>query len=86
MGEIQIRFRMNMETGKKDILIEYDGDEDAMRHEHEREHRRIVETLVGKGVLREDEVGDVKVQRGNQEQTRTPEQTGSGPEAVATET
>ena len=86
MGEIQIRFRMNMETGKKDILIEYDGAEDAMRHEHEREHRRIVETLVGKGVLREDEVGDVKVQRGNQEQTRTPEQTGSGPEAVATET
>lgn len=86
MGEIQIRFRMNMETGKKDILIEYDGDEDAMRHEHEREHRRIVETLVGKGVLREDEVGDVQVKRGNQEQTRTPEQTGSGPEAVATET
>ena len=84
MGEIQIRFRMNMETGKKDILIEYDGDEDAMRHEHEREHRRIVETLVGKGVLREDEVGDVKVQRGNQEQTRTLEQTGSGPEAVPT--
>jgi len=86
VGEIQIRFRMNMETGKKDILIEYDGDEDAMRHEHEREHRRIVETLVGKGVLREDEVGDVQVKRGNQEQTRTPEQTGSGPEAVATET
>ncbi|MEZ6184644.1 MAG: hypothetical protein R3F62_06490 [Planctomycetota bacterium] len=85
MGEIQIRFRMNMETGKKDILIEYDGDEDAMRHEHEREHRRIVETLVGKGVLREDEVGDVQVKRGSDATEERREQTGSGPEAVSTQ-
>lgn len=63
MAEIQIRFRMNLKTGKKDILIDYEGDEDAMRHEHERDHKRIVQQLIGKGLIAEEEVGEVQVRR-----------------------
>ena len=36
MGDISIRFRMNMRSGKKDIYIDYESDDDAMRHEHEK--------------------------------------------------
>lgn len=63
MGEIEIRFRMNMESGKKDILIEYESDEDAMRHEHEKDHRSIVERIIGQGLIEADEVGEVIVER-----------------------
>ena len=63
MAEIQIRFRMNMKTGKKDIHIDYESDEDAMRHEHERDHKRIVEQLIGQGLIAAEEVGEVQVGR-----------------------
>lgn len=83
MGEISIRFRMNMETGKKDIVIEFESDEDAMRHEHEKRHRQIVEQLVGQGVLAADEVGEVTVERAAPgQEVREPEQR-EGPEAQA---
>lgn len=63
MGQIEIRFRMNMATGKKDIFIEFESDEDAMRHEHERDHRKIVERLIGQGLVEAEEVGEIKVER-----------------------
>lgn len=63
MGEISIRFRMNAKTGKKDIVIDYRSDEDAMRHEHEKDHRRVVERLVGAGLLSAEEAGEVVVER-----------------------
>ena len=63
MGDISIRFRMNMQTGKKDITIDYESDEDAMRHEHEKDHRNIVERIVGTGLLEAEEVGEVHVER-----------------------
>jgi hypothetical protein len=64
VGEISIRFRMNMKTGKKDIYIDFESDEDAMRHEHEKEHKKIIERLVGAGILEADEAGEVIVERG----------------------
>jgi hypothetical protein len=85
MAEIEIRFRMNMESGKKDIFIDYHGDEDAMRHEHERDHGSIVRQLIGDGVLTEDEVGEIQVERGSPGQLeRKPETESAGPEAEAT--
>jgi hypothetical protein len=63
MGEINIRFKMDLKTGLKDIVIEYDSDEELMRHEHEKKHRDIVKQLVGEGLLNEDEVGNVTVER-----------------------
>jgi hypothetical protein len=63
LGDITIRFRMNVATGKKDIVIEYDSDDDALPHEHERRHKEIVERLIGQGVLAAEEAGEVKVER-----------------------
>jgi len=63
MGRIRIRLLGNPKTGKKDILIEYESDADRTQLEHERRHREIVELLVGRGVLKEDELGEVRVER-----------------------
>jgi hypothetical protein len=63
MAQIEIRFRMNIATGKKDIIVDVESDEDAMRHEHERDHRRIVERLIGQGLIEAGEVGEIKVER-----------------------
>ncbi len=63
MGQIIIKLKFNLETGKKDILIDYASDEDHLGHEHEKRHKEIVEELIGKGVLDRDEVGEIKVTR-----------------------
>ena len=76
MSDIEIRFRMNLKTGKKDIVIDFHGDEDLMRHEHEKKHRAVVERLVGAGLLSEDEVGEVVVERAAPQQAAPERQSG----------
>jgi len=61
--DIEIIFRMNLKTGKKDIIIDYQSDEDAMRHEHERDHKKLVENLIGEGLIEAAEVGEVVIKR-----------------------
>lgn len=63
MGEIKIRFKFDTTTGRKEIIVEYESDSDRLPVEHERRHRDIVEQLVGRGILKPDEVGNVKVER-----------------------
>lgn len=63
MANIEIRFRMNMRTGKKDIFIDVESDDDAMRHEHERDHKKIVERIIGQGLIEAEEVGEIVVER-----------------------
>ena len=62
-AEIKIHLRFNVETGKKDIVVEYDSEDDAMAWEHEQRHRELVEQLVGSGVLDPNDVGNVRVGR-----------------------
>lgn len=59
MAKITLRLRANPKTGKKDILIEYESEADQTGWEHEREHKRIVESLIEKGVLEEAELGQI---------------------------
>jgi hypothetical protein len=63
MAELTIRMISNPVTGKRDIYIEYESEEDALPHEHEKEHKDIIEQLLGKGILQPDDVGQVKVGR-----------------------
>ena len=63
MGEIKIRFKFDTTTGRKEIVVEYESDSDRLPVEHERRHRDIVEQLVGRGILKPDEAGNVKVER-----------------------
>ena len=59
MAEIRIRLIFNRQSGKKDIYIDYESDDDALPVEHERAHREIVSRLLGQGVLQPDEAGEV---------------------------
>ncbi len=60
-AEIKIHLRFNIETGKKDIVIEYDSEDDALPFEHEQRHWEIVEQLIGQGVIDPNDVGNVRV-------------------------
>jgi hypothetical protein len=63
MAEMTIRLRVNPQTGKKDIVVSLRSDEDSLPHEHEQQHRNLVDKLIEGGVLIEDEVGEVVVER-----------------------
>jgi len=63
MAELTIRLRVNPETGKKDIVIDLRSDADALPHEHEQQHRHLVQQLIEGGVISEGEVGQVIVER-----------------------
>ncbi|MEZ6140645.1 MAG: hypothetical protein R3B84_08745 [Zavarzinella sp.] len=67
MAEITIRLRQDPETGKHDILIDLRSDDDALPHEHEQQHREVVEKLLGK-----ENVGKVIIER-QAERTALPE-------------
>jgi hypothetical protein len=85
MADITIRLLYNLETGKKDIFVDFVSDDDALPIEHEQHHKQVIEQLLGQGILQPDEVGDVNVsrvppQRGpaQQQQQHTPEKVSSG--------
>jgi len=63
MAELTIRLVSNPKTGKRDIYIDYESEDDALPFEHEEDHRDIVEQLLGQGVLDPDDVGQIKVGR-----------------------
>ncbi len=74
MAEIKIHLKFNLETGKKDIIIEYESEDDAMPYEHEQRHWEIVEQLIGQGVISPDDVGNVRVGKLHDEEQSTPSQ------------
>ena len=55
--------RTNPKTGKRDIYIDYESEDDALPFEHEEDHRDVVEKLLGQGILDPDDIGQVKVGR-----------------------
>lgn len=77
MAELTIRLRRDPATGKHDILIDMESDQDALPHEHEQMHREAVEKLIGK-----NNVGKVIVER---EDEKVPTQPQSSPPQVEKE-
>ena len=63
MAEMTIRLRTDPATGKKDIIVSLRSDEDATPHEHEQRHRALVQKLIEGGLLKAEEVGQVVVER-----------------------
>ena len=63
MAEMTIRLRTDPTTGKKDILVDLSSDADALPHEHEQQHRALVQKLIEGGIVRAEEVGQVVVER-----------------------
>ncbi|MBK6518301.1 MAG: hypothetical protein IPG04_30285 [Polyangiaceae bacterium] len=63
MAEVVIRLIVNKTTGKKDVVISYTSDSDALPVEHEEEHRRVVDRLLAGGALKAAELGEIVVTR-----------------------
>ena len=63
MPELTIRLRCDPATGKKDIIISLRSDEDALPHEHEQQHKALVEKLIGQNIIKATEVGKIVVER-----------------------
>jgi hypothetical protein len=72
MAEMTIRLRCDPATGKKDIVISLRSDEDALPHEHEQQHKALVEKLIEGGVLKAGELGKVVVEREAKEGEAAP--------------
>ena len=76
MAEMTIRLIPDPATGKKNIIISLRSDEDALPHEHEQMHRALVEKLVGGGLLKAEEVGQIVVEREEEKGAAAPVETG----------
>ena len=67
MAEMTIRLRIDPNTGKKDIVVSLESDADALPHEHEELHRKLVEKLLEGGVVKASELGQLIVERVEEE-------------------
>lgn len=63
MAELNIRLLIDPTSGKKNIIIEYEADSDALPHEHEEEHRVLIDKLIEGGAVKAEEIGKIVVQR-----------------------
>ncbi|MFK7768143.1 MAG: hypothetical protein AB8B55_13045 [Mariniblastus sp.] len=63
MPDMTIQLRINPTTGKKDIVVSLSGEEDSLPHEHERQHKQLVDKLIEGGMLKATEVGTIVVER-----------------------
>ncbi len=63
MADMTIRLIPDPVTGKKNIVVSLRSDEDALPHEHEQQHRALVDRLVNGGILKATEVGTITVER-----------------------
>ena len=64
MAQCTIRLVSNPRTGKRDIHIDFESEPDALPHEHEQDHRRLAEQLLGADIFEQDDIGQVVVSRG----------------------
>ena len=55
MGDIVIRLRGNITTGEREVVVEYESDDDMTPLEHEQRHRAIIEQLMLQGVIERDD-------------------------------
>ena len=74
MAEITIRFRHNAATGRRELVVHLESDSDVLGHEHEGDHRRVVEQLIGQSI---DDDTDVVVERIEKGSTPTALDTGT---------
>ncbi|HEX7704185.1 MAG TPA: hypothetical protein VF403_25760 [Kofleriaceae bacterium] len=79
MADLTLRLRVDPKTGRREIVIDYSSDSDALPFEHEEEHRQLAEKVVNGGlknnpkveVSREEEAGATEAPAAEQP-TATP--------------
>jgi hypothetical protein len=63
MANLIIQLKVNPQTKKKDVIISYTSEADALPIEHEEAHRRLVDQLIEGGALKAGEVGSIVIER-----------------------
>jgi FtsH ternary system domain X3-analog len=63
MATLIVRLEVDPTTRKKNVVIKYESDSDALPMEHEEQHKRLVEQLVASGALKPGDLGDIKIER-----------------------
>jgi hypothetical protein len=63
MAQMTIHYNADPATGWRGIVVALRPDDDTPAHEHERQHRRLVESLIGRAPLPADDGGNVTVER-----------------------
>jgi len=81
MAEMIIMLRRDPNTGKQNIIIKLDSDSDALPHEHEQMHRKLVEKVTG---LKPEDFGEVIVERESEAQPNQPTTTPNEPQKQKT--
>jgi hypothetical protein len=72
MAEMTIRLQIDPATGKRDIIVTLRSDDDSLPHEHEQQHRQLVDQLVEGGLLKAGEAGRVIIERSEEESESAP--------------
>ncbi|MCB9674003.1 MAG: hypothetical protein H6737_02745 [Alphaproteobacteria bacterium] len=63
MAELILKLEIDPVTGKKNVLIDYGSDSDALPMEHEEDHRRLVDQLIEGGALKAADLGRIVIRR-----------------------
>lgn len=63
MPHVTLRLEVDPHTRRRIVLVSYESDPDALPHEHEEEHRALVEKLVQGGLISAEEAGLVQIER-----------------------
>ncbi|MFN3198305.1 MAG: hypothetical protein ACE366_07775 [Bradymonadia bacterium] len=50
MAEITLTLKRDPQTGRRELIVHYESEDDALPHEHERDHRDAVEALLGRSL------------------------------------
>lgn len=72
MAEMTIQLRVDPDSGKKDIVIRLKSDDDSLPHEHEQQHRALVDQLLEGGMVKADELGRVVIEREEEGEVSAP--------------
>jgi len=81
MASLTIRLEIDPKTKKKNVIIKYDSDSDALPLEHEEEHKRLVDALIKNGTLKAEDLGHIHIEREGQGAAQKPSAEPSQPEA-----
>ncbi len=63
MPEVILRLRADPVTGKRQLVVSYRSDSDALPMEHEEEHRQMVEGILEGGAQKAIAEGKIEVER-----------------------
>ncbi|MGV3623720.1 MAG: hypothetical protein ACO1OB_23070 [Archangium sp.] len=66
MATLILRLEIDPTTKKKNVIIKYDSDSDALPMEHEQQHKAIVEALIKGGTVKAEDLGHITIEREGQ--------------------